>query len=319
MIPRIKIAQLPTPIEHLANLSGFLGGARIIIKRDDLTGLALGGNKIRKLEFLLAEALANGAKTLITTGAMQSNHCRQTAAVAAKYGLGCILVLVGSAPQEYSGNVLLDRLLGAQIVWCEKPTRDQTLKQTFDQAWADGKRPFLIPYGGSSPVGAVAYSVAIQEMLDQQVNPDWIVFPTSSGGTQAGMVLGARIAGYKGKVLGISVDEPASAFLPVVANLATEAADRLGRKDKFNAEDVFVNDAYIGQGYGVFSPVEKEAIQIFAAKEGILLDPVYTGRAAGGLIDLVRNGYFKREEQVLFWHTGGTPALFAEQYQNQLL
>jgi D-cysteine desulfhydrase family pyridoxal phosphate-dependent enzyme len=319
MIPRIKIANLPTPLEALPNLSAFLGGPRIFIKRDDLTGLALGGNKIRKLEFLLAEAQANGAKTLITTGAMQSNHCRQTAAVAARFGLACILVLVGEQPEQASGNYLLDKLLGAEVVWCNRPERDQKLKAVFDQAWSDGCRPYLIPYGGSSPVGAVAYSLAIQEVLEQGIQPDWIIFPTSSGGTQAGMVLGARKAGFKGKLLGISVDEPAQVIAAHAAELATEAADRLSLPEYFLAGDVLVNDAYVGNGYGIFSALEKDAIQLFASKEAILLDPVYTGRAAGGMIDLIRKGFIKHEETILFWHTGGTPAIFAGQYMDKLL
>jgi D-cysteine desulfhydrase family pyridoxal phosphate-dependent enzyme len=319
MIPRIRIANLPTPLEALPNLSAYLGGPRIFIKRDDLTGLALGGNKIRKLEFLLAEAQANGAKTLITTGAMQSNHCRQTAAVAARFGLACILVLVGEQPEQASGNYLLDKLLGAEVVWCNRPERDQKLKAVFDQAWSDGRRPYLIPYGGSSPVGAVAYSLAIQEVLDQGIQPDWIVFPTSSGGTQAGMTLGARKTGYTGKLLGISVDETAQAISAHAAELATEAADRLGLQESFAACDVLVNDEYVGGGYGIFSALEKDAIRMFAGKEAVLLDPVYTGRAAGGMIDLIRKGFFKREETILFWHTGGTPALFAGQYMDQLL
>lgn len=318
MIPRIRIANLPTPVEMLPNLSARLGGPRIMIKRDDLTGLALGGNKIRKLEYLLAEAQANNAKTLITTGAMQSNHCRQTAAVAAKFHLACILVLVGEEPPAASGNYLLDRLLGAEIVWCKREERDACLKATFDSAWAAGRRPYLIPYGGSSPVGAVAYSQAMQELAGQNVKPDWIVFPTSSGGTQAGMVLGARKTSFAGRILGISVDEPAAVFGPRVADLAGEAADRLGEKETFNPADVLVNDDYIGGGYGVFSSLEREAIQLFAATEGVLLDPVYTGRAAGGMIDLIRNGFFAPTDTVLFWHTGGTPAIFAEQYEKEL-
>ena len=318
MIPRIRIAHLPTPVEVMPNLSAHLGGPHLMIKRDDLTGLAMGGNKIRKLEFLLAEAQANGAKTLITTGAMQSNHCRQTAAVAARFGLACILVLVGEEPEQASGNFLLDRLMGARIEWCKKEARDQRLKEVFDQAWGDGLRPYLIPYGGSSPVGAVAYSLAIQEVLDQHIQTDWIVFPTSSGGTQAGMLLGARRSGFKGRILGISVDEPVSAFGVHAASLASEAADRLGLSERFDPEEVLVNDDYIGGGYGVFSQVEREAIQLFASKEAVLLDPVYTGRAAGGMIDLIRKEYFKKTDTVLFWHTGGTPAIFAEQYQRDL-
>ncbi len=319
MIPRIRIANLPTPVEMMPNLSGRLGGPRLMIKRDDLTGVAFGGNKIRKLEFLLAEAQANGAKTLITTGAVQSNHCRQTAAVAAKYGFKCILVLAGDEPDQPDGNYLLDRLLGARIVWCQKDIRDQKLKEVFDQSWTDGERPFLIPYGGSSPVGAVAYSLAIQELADQGIHPDWIVFPTSSGGTQAGMMLGARQCKLATQLLGISVDVSACEFAVHASELASEAADRIGVNEKFNPADVLVNDDYIGSGYGEFSNLEKEAIHLFASTEAIILDPVYTGRAAGGLLDLIRKGFFKSTESVLFWHSGGSPALFAARYQQKML
>lgn len=318
-IPRVKIAILPTPIESLPRLSTKLGGPTILVKRDDLTGLAMGGNKIRKLEYLVAEAIANGAKTLITTGAAQSNHCRQTAAVAAKFGFACTLVLTGDEPDHPSGNLLLDRLLGAEIIWSSKESRDQTLQAVFDAAWATGKRPYLIPYGGSSPVGACAYAAAMQEMVDQNIHPDWIVFPTSSGGTHAGMVLGARLSGFQGKIYGISVDESAQQIQSHVAALATEAADRLGRVELFAPDEILVNEDYIGDGYGVLSHREIEAIESFAKNEGLLLDPVYTGRAAAGLIDLIHTGFFKKEETVLFWHTGGTAAIFAEQYGYRLL
>lgn len=223
-------------------------------------------------------------------------------------------MLAGDEPAAASGNYLLDRLLGAKIVWCSKAERDMVLKQTFDQAWTDGHRPFLIPYGGSSPVGAAAYCAAMQELVDQGITADYIVFATSSGGTQAGMLLGARRAGYKGHVLGISVDEPAQPFRVKAANLAEEAADRLGWKEYFSPDEVEVNDSYIGAGYGVFGPLEREAIHLFAETEGMLLDPVYTGRAAGGLLDLIRLGKITPGQRVLFWHTGGTPAIFADQY-----
>jgi D-cysteine desulfhydrase family pyridoxal phosphate-dependent enzyme len=319
MIPRIQFANLPTPVEALPRLSAVLG-IHLLVKRDDLTDLALGGNKTRKLEFLLAEAQAHGARTLITAGAVQSNHCRQTAAAAARFGLGCILVLAGAQPAEgASGNLLLDQILGAEIVWCQGEERTAVLQQTFDQAWAAGRRPYLIPYGGSNPIGAVAYAYALEELLGQGVTPDWIVFPSSSGGTQAGLIAGARRSGYTGRILGISVDEPASEMQPRLAALASETADRLGFKATFSPEEILINDHYLGGGYGVMGAPEREAIQLFARNEGLLLDPVYTGRAAAGLIDLARQGTFKPSETVLFWHTGGTPALFADSYARLLL
>jgi D-cysteine desulfhydrase family pyridoxal phosphate-dependent enzyme len=316
-LPRLKIAHLPTPVENLARLSAELGGPKLLVKRDDQTGLAMGGNKTRKLEFLLAEAQANGAKTLVTAGAVQSNHCRQTAAAAARFGFDCILVLAQDPPERATANFLLDQLLGAEIVWGNWETRHQELKDVFNRAWQDGRRPYLVPYGGSSPTGAAGYAYAIQEMLAQDiVNPDWIVFASSSGGTQAGMVAGQRLFGFGGKILGISIDEPEDELKKRVANLATGVADRLGSAIAFQAEEVLVNADYAEPGYGVLTAREREAVQLFAKYEGLLLDPVYTGRAAAGMIDLIRQGFFKPNECVLFWHTGGTPALFADKYQD---
>lgn len=316
MLPKLKIAHLPTPVENLSRLSTVLGGPRLLVKRDDQTGLAFGGNKTRKLEFLLAEAKANGAKTLLTAGAVQSNHCRQTAAAAARFGFDCILVLAGEPPKKASANYLLDQLLGAEIVWGKWETRHQNLQDVFDQTWKKGKRPYLVPYGGSSPVGAASYAYAIQEVLAQEINPDWVVLASSSGGTQAGMVAGQRIFGFDGKILGISIDETEDDLKSLVASLATEVADRLGRAINFEVGDVLVNDEYAKPGYGVLTEREREAVRLFAKHEGLLLDPVYTGRAAAGMIDLIRNGFFKPEETVLFWHTGGTTTLFAEKYQD---
>jgi D-cysteine desulfhydrase family pyridoxal phosphate-dependent enzyme len=314
LIPRIKIANLPTPVENLPRLSAELSGPSIIVKRDDLTGLALGGNKTRKLEYLLAEAKANGARTIITAGAVQSNHCRQTAAACARLGYDCILVLTGEKPSSATGNLLLDDLFNAKFVWTSIEERDQLLQLSYQQAWDAGRRPYLIPYGGSNTTGATAYVAAIQELHTQQAKPDWIVFASSSGGTQAGLVAGAKLFGFKGKILGISVDETEADLKKCVASLATATTDVLGEKINIFEQDVMVNDHYIGAGYGIMGAPEIEAIQMFARTEGLLLDPVYTGRAAAGMIDLIRQGYFKPEETVLFWHTGGIPALFSDKY-----
>lgn len=316
MIPRVRIAHLPTPIEPMARIGAALGGVKLWVKRDDLTGLAGGGNKIRKLEYVLAEAQANGARTLITVGAVQSNHCRQTAALAARFGLECILVLSGEKENPPSGNLLLDQLFGAEIIYCRMEERDQVLQQAFEEAWSAGKRPFLIPLGASTPVGAVGYLTAFEEFLSQGVEVDWIVVATSSAGTQAGLVLGALRTGWKGKVVGISIDHPAFELQQRVAELVNESAERVGLKVDCQPEEVMVNDQYLGKGYGIPSPQEVEAIRLFARYEGLLLDPVYTGRAAAGLLDLVRTGFFTPQDRVLFWHTGGTPALFAERYRS---
>lgn len=318
MIPRILFAQLPTPIEQLPRLTAALGGPRLWVKRDDQTGVALGGNKTRKLEYVLAEAQANGARTLITVGGIQSNHCRQTAALAARLGMECILVLSGEPSDIPNGNLLLDQLFGAEIIWTTRSDRDQTLQSVFEQAWTDGKRPFLIPLGASTATGAIAYYTAFQEFLSQQTAMDWIAVASSSAGTQAGLVLGARASGWQGQILGISIDHPAAELQENVAKIATEAASRLNMDITISTGEVLVNDGYLGDGYAVMGDPEIEAIQLFAKTEGLLLDPVYTGRAAAGMIDLIRKGFFKEKDRVLFWHTGGSPALFAEPYASGL-
>jgi len=318
MIPRLKFAHLPTTIEAMPRLSGALNGPRLLVKRDDQTGLAFGGNKTRKLEFLVAEAQSQGAKTLITAGALQSNHCRQTAAAAARFGFDCILVLVGEPPAETSANLLLDQLFGAQIIWTKKSLRDKTLQEVFETSASKGQKPFLVPYGGSNPTGALGYVFAMEEFISQNIPADWIVIASSSGGTQAGLVLGARVFGYPGKILGISVDEPKHTLQRRVATLASETGKRMEKKMGFTEDEVLVNSDYSIPGYGVMTPAEVEAISLFARYEGLLLDPVYTGRAAAGMIDLIRKGFFNRNDTVLFWHTGGQPALFAEKYQNDL-
>jgi 1-aminocyclopropane-1-carboxylate deaminase/D-cysteine desulfhydrase-like pyridoxal-dependent ACC family enzyme len=250
---------------------------------------------------------------------LQSNHCRQTAAAAARFGLDCILVLNGEMPEKPSANLLLDQLFGAEIVTiADRNFRDQTLQNTFDNAVTGGRKPYLVPYGGSSPTGALGYAFAMEELMQQNADPDWIVFATSSGGTHAGLVLGQRMFGYKGKVLGISIDEPENWLKSQVSKLASDSSEKLGERIEFAADDVLANDNYCKAGYGVLTGAEREAVQLFAKNEGLLLDPVYTGRAAAGLIDLIRKGFFKREETILFWHTGGQPALFAEKYANQI-
>jgi len=328
MIPRLKFAQLPTPIEAMPRLSEILGGPHLLVKRDDQTGLAFGGNKTRKLEFLVADAQSQGAQMLITAGAVQSNHCRQTAAAAARFGFKCILVLTGDKPAQVSGNLLLDHLFGAQIVWTTRAEREAVLQATFEKTKSEGKQPYLVPYGGSSPTGAAAYAFAMQELMEQTRDfrsledfgsLDWIVFASSSGGTQAGLVLGARLFGYRGKILGISVDETEQVLQERVARLASETSERLGQRIEFSADEVLVNADYAAPGYGVLTEAEREAVHLFARTEGLLLDPVYTGRAAAGMIDLIRKGFFKKDETVLFWHTGGTTALFAEKYQPDLI
>ena len=306
-------------MEELRRLREALDGPRLLIKRDDQTGLAFGGNKTRKLEFLLAEAREQGATTLVSGGALQSNHCRQTAAAAARFGFKCILVLTGEKPQHPSANLLLDELFGAEIVHvADRKDRDRILQETFDQAAEKGMRPYLVPYGGSSPTGALGYAFAMKELMEQDLQADWIVFATSSGGTHAGLLLGQRVFGYKGKVLGISVDESENWLKEHVSDLASLTSEKLGERIEFTPGEVLADASHCSAGYGVLTEPEREAIRLFATCEGLLLDPVYTGRAAAGMIDLTRKGFFKKDETVLFLHTGGQPALFADQYANRI-
>ncbi len=315
--PHLPLATLPTPVQSLPRLGKALG-LELWVKRDDLTGLAFGGNKTRKLAYLLAEALQQGADTVVTAGAAQSNHCRQTAAAAAQWGLHAVLVLAGEPqdPADAGGNLTLDALFGAEVIWTTWAERDQRLRQTVEDLRAQGRRPYLIPYGGSNALGARAYAEALAELLDQLSPwPEVIVLASSSGGTQAGLVAGARLLGYQGVILGISVDQPADVLAARVAALANDALAHMGREDiHVVATDIHVEDQYAQPGYGVFTEAEAEAIAMAARLEGLLVDPVYTGRGLAGLIDLARRGRLPGR-RVLFWHTGGTPALFARAYQ----
>jgi len=316
MLPREPLAHLPTKIESLSRLTKNLDGPELFIKRDDQTGLAFGGNKTRKLEFLMAQALAEGADLVLTAGADQSNHCRQTAAAAARCGLDCTLVLVEPAPETVTANLFLDKLLGADLIWTEKDMRDQVLDKAYKEAANRGKKPYLIPYGGSNAVGAYAYFNAMKELHEQLADemPDWIVFASSSGGTQAGLLAGAQNYHLQTKILGISVDESEKVLKDRVFRLASEVSHLYGDKKDINPDQILINDDFVGGGYGILNERDREAIHLFAKMEGILLDPVYTGRAGAGLVHLIRSGYFSKNERILFWHTGGTPALFADKY-----
>ncbi len=313
-LSRYPIAHLPTPLEPLPRLSAQLNGPELWIKRDDQTGLATGGNKVRKLEFLIADALSQEADIVITGGAGQSNHARQTAAAAAKVGLACRLVLRGAAPPEIQGNLLLDHLLGAEIVWAgDQPLADVMAAQA-KALQAEGRRPYVVPYGGSNPIGASGYVAALEELeaqsAERNVHFDHIVLASSSGGTQAGLVVGGQALDYTGRILGISVDLPSDRLRLLVAGLATATAEYLGIGREFTPDEIHVEDGYLGGGYAVISDLERDAIRTMAQAEGILLDPVYTGRAFGGLLDLIQQGTFQPRERVLFWHTGGTGGLF---------
>lgn len=320
-LPRIRLACLPTPLEELPRLTKALSGPRLYIKRDDQTGLAGGGNKARKLEFSVAEALRQGADTLVTLGGVQSNHCRQTAAAAARCGLRCIVVLRGHAPAASNGNLLLDYLLGAQVVFSGDRTREAVAEDVVREQRASGHRPHLIPLGASNEIGAVGFVAALEE-LDRQVkgqrlDVDRVVFGSSSYGTQAGLCVGAKAIGFAPQIAAIAIDSSRTEVQAGVAALAEATSRRLDLTLTVAPDEVVAYDGYLGAGYAVMGEPEKEAISLVARTEGILLDPVYTGRAMAGLIDLIRKGEFGKDETIVFWHTGGSAALFA--YADQLL
>ena len=320
-VPRVRLAHLPTPLDELPRLTRALGGPRLLVKRDDETGLAAGGNKTRKLEFSVGEALRQGADTLVTLGAVQSNHARQTAAAAAAHGLRCVLVLRGDAPAVTTGNLLLDHLLGARVVFSGARTREQVADEIVAEERAAGRRPFLIPLGASDEIGAAGFVAAMEELQGQlrerNLTVDRVVVASSSFGTQAGMCVGAKALGLDAQIAGIAIDAPGDEVRAGVAAIAAPLVGRLGLDVSVSPDEVVAYDGYLGGGYAVMGEPEREAIRLMARHEGILLDPVYTGRAMAGRIDLVRRGEIGKDETVLFWHTGGSPALYA--YADELL
>ena len=316
-VPRVRINFLPTPLVELKRLRRALGGPRILMKRDDMTGLALGGNKTRKLEFLLGEALSRNCDTVITGGAMQSNHCRQTSAAAAAVGLECHLALGGEKPLFPEGNLLLDHLLGAIVHWCGEHKKGERIPEIVEKLRSEGRKPYVIPFGGSNAVGALGFVAAISELKDQifalNEKIDYLVVPSSSGGTHAGIAVGVDIYDLPMEVLGIGIDrgEPGEpSYESELATIANQTAERLGIESRYNASSFRMRYQYFGGGYAVLGDLEREAIALLAKTEGILLDPVYTARAMGGLIDMIRSKEFSPGDTVLFWHTGGIPALF---------
>ena len=316
-MPREQLGFFPTPIVKLRHLSRNLGGPRIIMKRDDQTGLALGGNKTRKLEYLVGEAMAEGCDTLITGGAEQSNHCRQTAAAAAACGLSCHLVLGGHPPDFPNGNLLLNALFGAELHWTGELRKGEKIPEIAEQIRRSGGKPYIIPYGGSNPTGAVGFVEAVRELVAQLAELGetitHIVFPSSSGGTHAGLTVGRSIFDQEFQVVGIGIDKTEAeggTFDELVLNLSNSTSERLEAGITFKPSDITVRNEYLGDGYGVVGRLERRAVQLTAETEGILLDPVYTGRAMGALMDMIEQNEFSQNDTVLFWHTGGTPALF---------
>lgn len=318
--PREPLCHRPTPIEPLARLSAHLGGPRLFVKRDDCTGLATGGNKARKLEFLVGEAVSQGADMLVTHGAVQSNHVRQTAAAACRLGLKCHALLErritnANANYEGSGNVLLDRLFGATLEY--RPAGLDMNAETAavtERLRGEGHRPYFIPGGGSNATGALGYAACAQEIVQQGLETglafQWLVTPTGSTGTHAGLIAGLHALGHELPVMGISVRQKRDRQVSAVHALAEATATKLGAA-AIPASRTLVDDGYVGEGYGIPAASTLEAITLAARMEGLLLDPVYTGKGMAGLIGLVRQGFFKPTDNVLFLHTGGATALFA--------
>jgi D-cysteine desulfhydrase family pyridoxal phosphate-dependent enzyme len=329
--PRVDLIHRPTPLRKLERLTARLGGPEIYIKRDDLTGLAFGGNKSRKLEFIIRDMLEKRADVVITWGSLQSNWCMQTAAAARTFGIKPVLVLFKTydMPAAADGNLLLDVILGADIRILEaekgKVVKSaqamSVLEEAAREVGGQGHRPYLVPVGGSlvrgdmdKPLGGVSYVAAFAELLEQMraggAEPDYVVHSTGSGGTQAGLVVGARALTDGCRVIGISASDPKGPFADDVLEIARATDEALGLGLDVRPEDIVVFDEYLGEGYGVVDKAVAETIRLVFQTEGIVLDPVYTAKAMMGLIDLVGAGFFKKTDRIVFLHSGGTPALF---------
>jgi D-cysteine desulfhydrase family pyridoxal phosphate-dependent enzyme len=329
LLPRVRLAVLPTPLTEATGLREALGGParcpRVLLKRDDLTGLALGGNKARKLEFLIGDAREQGATCVITTGAVQSNHARMTAAAACIAGLGVTLVLTTTEPDPpRQGNYLLDRLFGARIHLIAAgpdpriavaPDEEARVRDVVEQLRADGERPYVIPVGGSSGIGALGYAAGTQELVEQlgamQLAPTRLYYASGSRGTQAGLELGSRLFPPPYRLFGIAVSGGEEEKRLRAARIANEAAARLGADVAIAPTELRTNQDHIGAGYGIPTPGCLEAIRLLAQRDGVLLDPTYTAKAMAALMADVRSGAIAPDETIVFLHTGGVPALFA--------
>jgi D-cysteine desulfhydrase/L-cysteate sulfo-lyase len=314
------LAQLPTPLEEASRLSEFLGGPRILFKRDDLTGMGLGGNKVRKLEFVIGRALAQGMDSLVVCGGFQSNLARIAAAVGSHLGLHVVLVLGGEPgePREPVGNLLLDRLHGVTVHTIDTSPRWEfgtTVEDVAEDLRRRGRKPYVVPLGGSGPEGIAGYVNATEELLAQiaerALRPTRLYVPVGSGGTFCGLTLGAVNQGAPYQVVGISVSRPRGYLLEHIPAAASAAAESLGLAQRPGATDLHVEDGYVGAGYGAMTEGCRDAISLVARTEGVLLDPVYSGKAMHGLIDHIRTGRIASRDTVVFLHTGGWPALFA--------
>ena len=323
-IPRVSLSFLPTPLEKLSALTEHLGGPRIWIKRDDMTGLATGGNKARKLEFLFADALEQNADTVLTFGAVQSNHCRMTAAAACKLGLKSFLVLSGEKPDYPTGNLLLDEILGCEYLFLpdyNDPSKHEEMQlaifNTIQDLTEQGRSVYMIPPGGSTPLGDVGYYLAAVEMFDQArelgFRIDHIIVAMGSGGTHAGLLTGVKCLDMPTKVTGIAVNKEGSLAaigLPPIEVIVNQVGELIGGQPNATPEDVTIYYVYYGEAYGKITPECVEAIRLLARLEGIFLDPVYTGKAMAGMIDLIKKGRFQKDEDIVFMHTGGYPGIF---------
>ena len=324
---RVPLAQLPTPLERLDHLTREAGGPRLFIKRDDMTGLALGGNKTRKLEFAMGAALAVGADTVITAGGFQSNHARQTAAAAAKLGLSCELVLTQNAPPDdddyhKSGNMLLDRLLGARLhLHPAGSDREKLMNERADALRGEGRHPFVIPLGASYPIGNLGYAKAALEIVAQadmlDIAFDYLVLPTSSGGTLAGLAAGFDTLGYPLTLIGVDIDDNDRCLDDIIMPQVSATRELMGYGPNLNHCRIEILFGHAGEGYGFHTADMVEAVEKAARREGLLLDPVYSGKAMAGLLGLLRAGRFQENENVLFLHTGGAAGLFG--YRSYLM
>lgn len=314
-VPALPFAPAPTPVDPLTRLSALLGGGpRLFIKRDDAIPFGFGGNKVRKLSFVAARARADGADTLITAGGIQSNHARATASAAASLGMRAILVANGTAPERPTANALLDALLGAEVDYVNtRDDRGPRMREIAERLRAEGREPFVIPIGASTPLGALGYVRAMLELLDQMPAPDVIVHASSSGGTQAGLVAAARLLRLPTRIVGISADDPAHTLQGTVRAIVAGVGELLDVDPDVVARGaaIEVDDRFVGDGYGIPTPASREALELAARTEAIFLDPTYTAKAMAALIAYVRQQRFTDKQTVVFWHTGGQVGLFA--------
>jgi 1-aminocyclopropane-1-carboxylate deaminase/D-cysteine desulfhydrase-like pyridoxal-dependent ACC family enzyme len=314
-IPALDLWTPPSPVHDLSRLGAALGGGpRLLVKRDDAIPFGFGGNKVRKIAIVAAAAIAEGADTLLSVGGVQSNSARVVAAVAARAGLRCELVLNGSRPEHLTANALLDGLLGADVHYVEsRADRAPTMARIADELRRAGRRPYEIPLGASTPLGALGFARAVGEMVQQGIVPDVIVHATSSGGTQAGLVAGCTLHGLPARVLGISADDPADAIRATVRDIIAGMGGLLGvdGAELASAREIDVDDAHVGDGYGIPSAASREAADLLARHEAMFVDHTYTAKALAGLIHHIRHGSFAPGQTVLFWHTGGQVGLFA--------